>query len=810
MKIFVASWFFPPATSSEGIVTYKLLSKSRHTYDVCSADCDLWSYKHKLDLTSDNINVFPIKTDKLDEWVDKCAELFIERNKTEHYDAFMTRSMPPESIFVAKKIKEACPEAKWISSLADPISKSPYDLKAFVLENEELSPQEKIDFQVALWAGCDGWRNHPSDKIRHLCELKETEDYAIHNSDVLLFPLDTLKNYVLDGRRRNNTFSVPHSYDESIYPEPNSHKKEDDNVVELTFLGHSDTVRSLEPIVRAIKLLKDKESHAISNLKLRFIGNVPDEVRTLVYNYYLYDTISIEDSVDYLTSLQIMKETDWLIHVDAKFDFLDNPGGSVFFAGKLADYFGTDKPILAITGNYSPAYSMVKDAGGVCCENQNIEELSEILRNIANHKLKPAINKEYRTLYKSENVAKRYDEIIEKALDAKELDNARTNWPAVKNSAEGAEKILSICVPSYNVEQYLDRCLFSLLSSSVSNLLEIIVVNDGSKDNTIKVAKAYHEHYPNIVKIIDKQNGGHGSTINAALEKATGTYFRVIDGDDWVDNKSLDEMINKLIKVDKLPDLVSTNYHQVYVQDGHTVPWMKFSSLENYRCYSFSKTDMSMEYFTMASSMFKTEVLKKANFKLQEHTFYVDVEYILFPIPYVETVMFTPEYVYKYAVGNADQSINRDNFVKRYDHHDRVIRRMVKYYCDHKKVANANQIKYMKTRFVYNLLNSHYTLSLLWDPNQERGLERAKDFDEFLKTSAPDLYEATNKEYRVLSEVRQSEFKNSAYGIAGTLYDDPEGTRRKEAAKELANKGPLKLIPRNRVTRKIARTLMKY
>ena len=150
---------------------------------------------------------------------------------------------------------------------------------------------------------------------------------------------------------------------------------------------------------------------------------------------------------------------------------------------------------------------MIKDAGGVCCENQNIEELSEILRNIANHKLKPAINKEYRTLYKSENVAKRYDEIIEKALDAKELDNARTNWPAVKNSAEGAEKILSICVPSYNVEQYLDRCLFSLLSSSVSNLLEIIVVNDGSKDNTIKVAKAYQEHYPNIVKIIYKQNG---------------------------------------------------------------------------------------------------------------------------------------------------------------------------------------------------------------------------------------------------------------------------------------------------------------
>ncbi|MDO4841461.1 MAG: glycosyltransferase [Phoenicibacter congonensis] len=806
MKIFVASWFFPPATSSEGIVTFKLLSHSKHTYDVCSADSDLWSYGHKLNLTAENINVFPIKTNDIDEWIDGCVKLFLERNKTENYDAIMTRSMPPESIEVAKKIKEAAPDAKWIASIADPIAKSPYDIKALILDNKNITERDKADFQVALYAGCDGWSEHPSAEIQQMCKSKEVEDYAIHNADALIFPLDTLKNYVLAGRRRKNAFSVPHSFDKEFYPTPASVEKQD-GVTELTFLGHSDGLRSLEPLVRAMKVLRDKDEEAIKHLKLRFIGNVPDEVRTLIYNYYLFDNIAVEDSVDYLTSLKIMQETDWLIHIDAAFGFLEQPGDTVFFAGKIADYFGTDKPILAITGDYSPAYSMIKDAGGTCCESKEINELSEILRKIADGSLKPEINRSYRDKFASAEVAKAYDAKLENAVHPTS-EFSRTAWPEVKGE-DAKSKFLSICVPSYNVEQYLDRCLLSLVSSDVANKLEVIVVNDGSHDNTINIAKAYQEHYPSIIKIVDKENGGHGSTINAALEVATGTYFRVIDGDDWVDSRNLSEMITNLEKMDRPADLVSTNYHQVYVNDGHTVAWTKIGSLENYKEYSFKKTDFSQEYFTMASSMFKTEILKKAKFKLQEHTFYVDVEYILFPIPFVNTVVFTPEYVYKYAVGNADQSINRDVFVKRYDHHDRVIRRMVKYFHDHKRKMNANQVGYMKTRIVYNLLNSHFTLSLLWDANKEEGLERAKDFDKFLGKTDKEIYEAIGNEYPLIHDMRESDYAESAFGVVGSLYDSISALQQKEKIHEIGSKGIMKIVPRNRITRKIANTIVK-
>ena len=91
-------------------------------------------------------------------------------------------------------------------------------------------------------------------------------------------------------------------------------------------------------------------------------------------------------------------------------------------------------------------------------------------------------------------------------------------------------KILSIVVPTYNVEKYLERCIDSLVyDEKVLNDLEILIVNDGSKDNSLQIAKKYEKQYPNTIKVIDKENGGHGSTINAGLKVATGKYFRVID-----------------------------------------------------------------------------------------------------------------------------------------------------------------------------------------------------------------------------------------------------------------------------------------
>ncbi|MDR1089179.1 MAG: glycosyltransferase [Coriobacteriales bacterium] len=792
MRIFVASWFFPPSTSSEGIVSYKLLRNSRHLYDVCSSASSRWSYGQTLPLDAENITLLSVDTDDFAVWIEEAVRIFCERHAQEPYDAIMTRSMPPESVLCALRIKAAYPDIPWIASLADPIAKSPYHIKSWVIESEELSEQEKADFQVALTAGCKAWKNNPAEGIGLMCELKELEDEIIHGADSIIFPCDSLKSYVLGSRRRSRVFSLPHTFDRSLYPvRSTADTPSSQDPVMLTFLGHSDTVRSLEPFVRALDVLQRRDSRALSRLRIRFIGNVTEQVRTLVYNFYLYDHISIEPSVAYQTSLALMEESDWLLHVDAKFGFLDCAGKSIFFAGKLADYMGTDTPILALTGRYSPADEIVRNAGGLCFDPEDIEGIAEAFSHIAQGTLHPSVNREYRSGYDAVRVAADFDRIIEQSTGYADAPFTRDSWPVVHADAD-AEKFLSICVPAYNAEVYLDRCLFSLVSCKLAQLLDIIVVNDGSSDATHTIAWAYQQQYPGIVRCIDKQNGGHGSTINTALACAEGRYFRVVDSDDWLDSINLAKLMETILEQDFDADLVSTNYHQVYLDDGHTVHWTKISDVANYHVFDFGDEDFTMEYFTMASSMIKTELLRQAHVRLQEQSYYVDVEYILLPIPFVKTVMFTPEYLYRYAVGNAEQSINPELFIKRYDHHDRVIRRMVAYYEEMLPTMPEGQARYMRSLFVRHLLRSHYLLSLLWDPDKTRGCARAQEFDHFLKENAPELYRACGARYGAVKDARRSGF-------------DPQKAQRFVSLEKGAHKRTAKRAMRA-AARRIART----
>lgn len=776
MRVFVASWFFPPSTSSEGIVTYKLLRRSKHQYDVCCSNSDLWGYKHVLPMEADNINLLPIDTDDLDEWVSKAVEMFCTKHEEQPYDAIMTRSMPPESILVAKQIHEKYPDIPWFASLADPMARSPYHLHSLIEENEMLKDHEKEDFQVALKYGCDSWRDHRCPEVKYLCELKDVEDYAINNATAIIFPCDTLKSYMLEGKVKDNAIVVPHSYDKSLYPAPRDKSARKT----ISFLGHTDELRSLEPLVRALHYLQSNNPAALEGIQFRFVGHITENVRSLVYNYFLQDMISIEPSVDYLTSLRVMKESDWLLHVDAYFELCEETGGSIFYAGKIADYMGTDAPILSLTGKNSPADYLTRGAGGISASPTDIPAIADAIARISAGDA-PVADKEFRARFENTVVAESYDQEIERYIGGKKPFE-REFWPEA-DAAPDDRKLISICIPAYNVEQYLDRCLLSLIRCKEARHLDIIVVNDGSKDGTLEIAQAYANHYPNIISVIDKPNGGHGSTINAAMKTARGFYFRVIDGDDWVDSINFDKQIKALLNVDALPDIVSGNYDQVYIENGQMVPWSKAGDFEDYKVYDIATSDLSKDYFTMASALFKTEMLQKADFQLQEHTFYVDVEYLLFPIPFAKTVMFTPESVYRYAVGNANQSINPSVFVKRYDHHDRVIRRMLSYYKEHLPQMEAGQAQYMKSLFVNRLLPSHYTLSLIWDVDRTRGCERAKDFDAFLKSVSEELYTECGKNLKAVKKARRASYDPAAFKKPENLGQKTDETSRIAQAK---------------------------
>lgn len=107
-------------------------------------------------------------------------------------------------------------------------------------------------------------------------------------------------------------------------------------------------------------------------------------------------------------------------------------------------------------------------------------------------------------------------------------------------------KYLTITVPCFNSEEYLERCIESLLIGGEK--VEIIIVDDGSTDRTGEIADRYESEYPDVVRAVHKGNGGHGSGVNAGLKLAVGTYFKVVDSDDWLEESAYRKLLQKLEK----------------------------------------------------------------------------------------------------------------------------------------------------------------------------------------------------------------------------------------------------------------------
>lgn len=742
MRIFVISWFFPPINSSEGMVTYKLIKESKHSFVVCSAISHKWSYSDKIDCVAENIKTISITTDSFDEWKKFTVDTFIAEHEKEKFDAIMSRSMPPESIEVAREIKKLYPDLPWIASFGDPIAANPYQIYDCITVDQGLGADQKDQIVASLKH--NETRSYYFKGYEVMYKLKEIETYAINHADALIFPCKAQMEYTMQGHFNEKSFVIPHSFNKKMFNSPSVKN----NKVEIVYIGHTDEKRSLECIVRAMHILNTQDTSIKDKIHFRFIGHIPENIRSMVYNYFLFDVISVEKNISFEESISVMNNSDWLIHVDANFEMLKDTGGSIFFAGKIADYMGTNAPILGLTGKNSPADEIINEAGGLTVVQSDIEELASILKKIAEGQIDIKANREYRDTYSSSNVAKKFDAIAD----------------SLKSHKKDEEKFVSICIPSYNVEKYLDRCLTSLVACESSKEFQVIIVNDGSKDRTLEIANSWKEKYPDIVEVIDKPNGGHGSTINAALAVARGTYFRVIDSDDWLESRNFDTLITKIKSLYIHPDVVSSDYCQVWMEDGVSCPVnKKREDLEYYKIYNFHDTDITGEYFTIHSCMFKTEVLKKANFKIQEHTFYVDVEYTFFPVPYINTVIFTNESLYRYAVGNPQQSINIDVFVKRYSHHDRVMRRLLLWFTDMQNSMLPYHKKYMQHLIVKYLLRTHYELSLEKNPDKVNAFALARDFDEFLYKTNRKIYKECARHYSLIKIARMSKFNHKIF-----------------------------------------------
>lgn len=308
------------------------------------------------------------------------------------------------------------------------------------------------------------------------------------------------------------------------------------------------------------------------------------------------------------------------------------------------------------------------------------------------------------------------------------------------------EYILSVAVPSYNVEKYLDKCLTSFSDDRFRGKVDVMIINDGSTDGTAAIAKRYEERFPDVFRLINKKNGGHGSAVNCGIENAKGKYFRIVDGDDWVDTENLAKLIEKLEKTDA--DLVIDEKSEVDMESGEEKFFPLPENVEFDREYRFEdicdRNDICT-YIMLHTLSVKTSLLRENSIKVLEKIFYVDVEFIIKATVEAKTALFADLNVYKYLVGNANQSVSCKNLVKNYSHHEKMVKEMVRFGLE-RNPENEHMKRYLDRRIVL-LLNSHFNIPLIFDENRKRGLATAKEFRKYLKNVAPKYAAAVEKRY---------------------------------------------------------------
>ena len=207
-------------------------------------------------------------------------------------------------------------------------------------------------------------------------------------------------------------------------------------------------------------------------------------------------------------------------------------------------------------------------------------------------------------------------------------------------------KYISFAIPCYNSQEYMAHAIESILPGGED--VEIIIVNDGSRDNTLQIAREYEMKYPEIIQVIDKENGGHGDAVNYGLKKASGKYFKVVDSDDWVREESLQNILTvlrEMEKEEKEVDMIIANY--VYEKEGaaHKKVVHYRNALPQDTIFRWSDVGHFRldQYILMHSVIYRTDLLKLCQLELPKHTFYVDNIYVYYPLPHVRKLYYMDE-----------------------------------------------------------------------------------------------------------------------------------------------------------------------
>lgn len=299
-------------------------------------------------------------------------------------------------------------------------------------------------------------------------------------------------------------------------------------------------------------------------------------------------------------------------------------------------------------------------------------------------------------------------------------------------------KILTVTVPCYNSQDYMEHCISTLLCGGDD--IEIIIVDDGSIDDTSVIADRLESKYPRIIRTIHQKNQGHGGAVMTGIKNAKGIYFKVVDSDDWVDEKAFLQVLSVLrsfIENDEKVDLLVSNY--VYNKVGEEKKVIRYSSAfdkDKILTWDRVRSFRVWEYMLMHAMIYRRRVILDSGLELPKNTFYVDNLYATVPLTKVETVYYMDVDLYQYFIGREDQSIQEQTMIKRMDQQLKVNKLLI----DKIDYENIKEQKKQEALLNYlNIITSVSSILLIVSGTPEH-LKMKKELWEYIKKKSPWVY----------------------------------------------------------------------
>ena len=308
------------------------------------------------------------------------------------------------------------------------------------------------------------------------------------------------------------------------------------------------------------------------------------------------------------------------------------------------------------------------------------------------------------------------------------------------------KKTLTFVVPAYNMTEYLERCVMSLIAAKRNDDIEVLIVDDGSSDGTLEMAQKFETRYPGIVRAIHQENKGHGGAVNTGIAAASGMYVKVVDADDWVGPESLEQVMAVLREeADSTEpiDMLVTNYvyDKVGKRNKHVVNFRHaMKSGERLTWNDLGHFGLA-EYILMHALTYRTAVVRESGMQLPEHTFYVDFIYAYQPFPWVKTMKYLDTPFYHYFIGRDGQSVQTDVMIRRVDQLRLVNQCMVRATPERDTVPDG-LYRYMIHFLAIESSVASVFMILSRDPEN---YEKKKDMWDDIKAYSPTIYKDVRK-----------------------------------------------------------------